>query len=72
MRPRTKLDFRNLRTVKAIAAESGGAFTEGSLRWLIFKSAENGFDAVIVRIGDKVLIDVVAFNLWLAQHAKKS
>jgi hypothetical protein len=61
-------ELRNLRTVKALAAECPGAFTEPALRWLIFKSAENGLNSALVRVGRKVLIDVEGFNAWLERQ----
>jgi hypothetical protein len=35
-------------------------------RWLIFNAEENGLERAIVRVGRRVLIDVDAFNEWLA------
>lgn len=60
----TTANFANLRTVKQLAAENP-AFTEGSLRWLVFNAASNGFDTAIVRVGRRVLIDVPKLNDWL-------
>ena len=37
------------------------AFSESSLRWLIFNQAENGFSAAFVKLGRRVLIDVQKF-----------
>lgn len=36
----------------------------GGLRHLIFHAAINGFDAVIRRVGGRVLIDEAAFFAW--------
>jgi hypothetical protein len=36
----------------------------GGLRHLVFFSKKNGFDAVIVRIGRRVLLDEAAFFVW--------
>jgi len=44
--------------------------TEKGLRRLIFNSAINGFDKVIIRIGRRVLIDEKAFFEWVKEHAK--
>ena len=43
------------------------AFTESSLRWLIFKAADNGLDhaGAIHRVGRKVLIDESRFLEWV-------
>lgn len=47
-------------------------FTEASLRWMIFKGAENGLErsGAICRLGRKVLIDEARFLDWVrnAQH----
>lgn len=60
-------DFRNLRTVDQIA-ESNPTFSPASLRWLIFNAQSNGFDAALVRVGRRVLIDEVALNGWLERQ----
>ena len=39
--------------------------TRGGLRHLVFYSTINGFDAVIRRIGRRVLIDESAFFAWV-------
>lgn len=59
--------FDALRTVRQLA-ESNPAFSEGSLRWLIFQREENGFDEVLVRVGRRVLIDVARFDEWLEKR----
>jgi hypothetical protein len=47
------------------------AFTEGSLRWLIFNAKEprsiegNGLNVALVRIGRRVLIDEDRFFEWI-------
>lgn len=60
-------DFRQLRTVKQVATESGGTFAEGALRWAIFNAKQNGLDEAIVRVGRRVLIDVPKFNEWITK-----
>jgi hypothetical protein len=42
-------------------------WTEPSLRWLIFKSSENGLDkaGVITRLGTRIFIDETKFYTWL-------
>ena len=37
----------------------------GGLRHLIFHAKQNGFDAVIRRLGRRVLIDEAAFFAWV-------
>lgn len=44
------------------------AFTESSIRWLIFNEKSNGFYRCIRRIGRKVLIDIPAFENWVAEQ----
>jgi hypothetical protein len=44
------------------------AFTESSIRWLIFNEKTNGFTCCIRRIGRKVLIDLDAFESWIAKQ----
>jgi len=62
------IDFRQLRTIKQLAAESP-AFSEGALRWVVFNAKANGLDEAIVRHGRKVLIDLPRFNDWLSRTA---
>ncbi len=38
------------------------------LRYLIFRASSNGFDAVIRRVGRRVLIDEAAFFVWIEQQ----
>ncbi|MDD2898401.1 MAG: hypothetical protein PHI31_06775 [Desulfuromonadaceae bacterium] len=41
------------------------AFTENSLRWIIFNSKQNGATAFIRKVGRKVLIDADGFMNWI-------
>lgn len=41
------------------------AFSQGSLRFLIFEAKKNGFDHVLVRIGRRVLLDETRFQEWV-------
>ena len=41
---------------------------EGGVRHLIFYAKSNGFDAVIRRVGRRVLIDEAAFFAWIDQQ----
>ena len=59
--------LENLRTVKQLA-HSSPAFTEASLRWLIFQAGSNGLESALVRVGRRVLFDVERFNSWLEEH----
>jgi hypothetical protein len=56
--------YTDLRTIKQLAQENP-AFTEASLRWLVFNARHNGLDAAIVRVGRRVLIDVQKLDAWL-------
>lgn len=63
-----------LYTIKQFTAENP-AFSESTLRWLIFNSKErtnskgtipgNGFDMVIMRIGRRIYIDEILFAKWI-------
>ena len=39
--------------------------TVPGLRWLIFNAGQNGFDAVVRRVGRRVLLDEQAFFRWV-------
>lgn len=54
-------------TVKQLAVASP-AFTEASLRWKIFHAETNGLDRALVKVGRRVLIDLVEFERWLDQQ----
>ena len=54
-------------TVKQTAGKHP-AFSEGALRWAIFNRHANGFDACLIRIGRRLLIDEFAFLAWVAKH----
>ncbi|MDD2768825.1 MAG: hypothetical protein PHT19_08830 [Methylococcus sp.] len=56
-----------LSTVRQFS-ERHPAFTQGSLRALIFNEKQNGLHAAIIRVGRKVLIDEEAFFRWLDQQ----
>lgn len=72
---------RTLLTVRQFA-EKHSAFTQGSLRNLIFNAQPrvtrkatipgNGFDACMVRMGRKILIDETKFFGWLDQQNGKA
>lgn len=40
----------------------------GGLRHLIFNAKRNGFDAVVRRVGRRVLIDETAFFAWVSRQ----
>ncbi len=56
-----------LRTVSQMVQEYPHLFPgEGSLRWKIFHAETNGFDACVVRMGHRVLLDTEALSGWLS------
>lgn len=59
---------RRIATVQQ-ASELYPAFSTSSLRYLIFKSKNNGFARCIRKIGSRVLIDLDEFDKWLDDHA---
>lgn len=59
------VDFKNLRTIKQLAAEAAPIFTEGKLRWWVYNADKNGLKVAIVRVGGRIYLDREAFNLWL-------
>ncbi len=57
---------RHVETVRRLC-EQNPAFSEASMRWLIFNAEKNGLSAsgAILRIGRRILIDVDRFFNWL-------
>lgn len=56
---------KRLAPVKLIPNLYPGAFSESSIRWLIFNQKHNGFSVCVRRIGKKVLIDLDAFESFI-------
>ena len=54
----------HLLTVKQLA-EKSPAFSEASLRFLIFCAEKNGLSRALVKVGRRILIDVAEFERWL-------
>lgn len=54
----------NLLTVRQFV-QRHPAFTQGSLRYLIFNANTNGMNTCLRRIGRRVLIDEEAFFTWV-------
>ena len=50
------------------------AFSEQSLRWLIFRAQENGLlsSGALIRLGRRVLLDEGAFLAWLRNNQQES
>lgn len=67
-------EVSELRTVKQLAQElkPTGAFTEATLRWLIFNRNTNGFDQALVHVGRRVFIDRERFGAWLNAQRERS
>jgi hypothetical protein len=57
-----------LTCVKKLPELYPNAFTESSIRWLIFNEHVNGFNTCVRRLGSKVLIDLDAFESWIAKQ----
>lgn len=58
------VDFRNLRTVRQIAAECE-ALTVATLQRWMFHRLTNGLVQAVVEIDANTYVDVLAFNAWL-------
>jgi|JFJP01.1.fsa_nt_gi hypothetical protein len=52
--------IKNYLTIKDFSRKYS-AFTENSLRWLIFNRVTNGFNSCFRKVGKRVLIDEAAF-----------
>jgi hypothetical protein len=63
----SKVDNSQFYTVEQFA-QKYPAFTDSSLRWLLFNRAHNGLAAAVVQLGRRVLIDEAAFVAWLRRH----
>lgn len=46
-------------------AERYPAFTQGSIRWIIFNKDHNQFASVIRKLGKKIVIDEAEFVAWV-------
>lgn len=44
------------------------AFSQQSIRWLIFNEKTNGFSQCTRRIGGKIVIDLDCFEQWVDGH----
>ncbi len=61
------MTLENLFTVKQVA-ETSPAFSEASIRWLIFNRKQNGFDEVLVKVGGRVYIDARKLDSFIEKH----
>ena len=61
------MEIENLVTVKQLS-EVCPAFTEASLRWLIFNAKANGLDRALVKVGRRILVDEIEFGRWLEER----
>ena len=62
---------RTLSTIKQFSGKYP-AFSEGSLRYLVFNARQNGIDSAVLRVGKKLLIDEERFFVWLDALNEKS
>ncbi len=60
---------KRLVPVKKIPDLYPGAFTESSIRWLIFQGEKTGFASCVRRLGRKVLIDLDDFEAYIASQS---
>ena len=62
---------RNLKTVTAVAAD--GPFSEGQLRWFVFREHDNGLAKLgaVVRVGRRVYLDIDKFEAWITKQNQK-
>ncbi len=61
-------DLQSLRTVRQLCEEYPQLFTEGSLRWIIFRRKTNGFDRCVLHVGRRLFIDLEELRQWLGAH----
>ena len=63
----------SFQTIKGFAKKHD-CFSEGSLRWMIFNSEQNGLSPAVIHIGRRVLIDEAKFFSWIQsqQESRKS
>jgi len=69
--PCSRTAKRDLKTVRQFC-EAHSAFTQGSLRWLLFHRRTNGLARAVFQVGRRVLIDVDAFFAWLDEQNRRS
>jgi hypothetical protein len=56
-----------LSTVRQLS-EKFPAFSQASIRWIIFNAQHNGASSFIHKIGRKIVIDDDAFLQWVSNH----
>ncbi len=44
------------------------AFSEGSIRWILFHREYNGASNFVIKIGKKIVIDLEKFDYWLNKN----
>lgn len=59
------VDYKNLRTIRQLAEEAPGIFTQSKLRWWVYNAEENGLKVALVRIGGRIYLDIEALAQWL-------
>jgi len=63
--------MKNFLTVRQLP-EHYPAFSQSSIRWLIFNSEINGFNGCFHRIGRKIVIDCEKFEAWIGSQNSKN
>lgn len=65
------VDARSYLRVKDIP-DKYPAFSQSSIRWVIFNAGTNGFDKVIRKVGRRVLIDEESFVAWIEGNTRQA
>ena len=52
-------------------AQKYPAFSQGSIRWLIFNAESNGFKKVVRKLGRKVILNLREFRKYLEEQSSK-
>jgi hypothetical protein len=47
------------------------AFTQGSIRWLIFNGEKNGFNKVVRKLGRKIILNLREFRLFIEKQSQQ-
>lgn len=66
----TSIKPKRLASVKKTSEIYPDAFSESSIRFLIFNEEQNGFQRCVRRIGKKVLLDLEQFEAWIDEQGK--
>jgi hypothetical protein len=61
------MNTHDIMTISQLA-KAYPAFQVSTIRWWIYNSTRNGFNACIIRIGTRVYVDRARFVEWLESH----